>query len=64
MMSRREFERLAPRDRGWVVYTAGARADEPNVPDEKNPYPTGSEEAKEWDRGQAQAVLDAQDGEE
>ena len=43
-MTSDEFENLTPAQRGYVVYTCGARADEPHVPDEQNPYPEGSDE--------------------
>lgn len=59
-----EFEKLSPIRRGWVVYMAGCRDDQPNVPHESNPYPPGSEDAEQWDAGQQKAVLDVQDGEE
>jgi hypothetical protein len=63
-ITREAFLALSPRTRGYVAYMLGARDDEPNVPDESCPYPTGTEQAKEWDEGQFQAVLDAQDSEE
>ena len=61
MLSREEFEALEPKQRGYVVYMAGCREDEPNIPDEKNPYPAGSNESKDWDFGQRIAVIEAQD---
>ena len=63
MLSKSEFESLTPRTRGYVVYMAGSRDDQLNVPDESNPYPSGSCDALEWDEGQHKAVLEAQDEE-
>ena len=34
------------------------------VPDEKNPYPSGSAEAQEWNAGAMSAYLEVLDGEE
>lgn len=56
-----EFANLAPRGRGYHVYMAGARLDQPNIPNEKNPYTKGSRAHQEWDLGQRIAVLEAQD---
>jgi hypothetical protein len=64
MITPEQFAKLSPYARGYAVYVAGERDDQPHVPNERNPYPAGSREATEWDRGQAQAVLDVQDGEE
>lgn len=63
-MTSAEFEALSPYDRGFVVYLCGARKDQPNVPDESNPYPPGSSEAAAWDRGAWSAYLGVLDGEE
>jgi len=64
MISKRQFLKLKPYERGYAVYMAGERDDEPNVPNEQNPYRHGSNNAAEWERGQQQAVLDVQDSEE
>lgn len=64
MITEEQFRALAPRQRGYAAYMLGARADEPHVPDESNPYPAGSADAAAWDEGQRRAVLDAQDSEE
>lgn len=64
MMTRKRFQSLTPRERGYATYMLGSRVDEPHVPDEKNPYPAGSAEAQQWDAGQYSAMLDAQDSEE
>lgn len=60
-ISKETFEQLSPRDRGYTVYMAGCRDDQPNIPDESNPYPPGTMEHAEWDRGQQLAVLATQD---
>jgi hypothetical protein len=59
-----EFLALSPRARGYLVYMYGERDDQPNVPNESNPYPSGSADADAWDEGQRRAVLVAQDSEE
>lgn len=61
MITKKEFAGLKPKMRGYVVYMAGCRKDQPNVPDEKNPYIEGSKAASEWDLGQAMGILEAQD---
>jgi hypothetical protein len=63
-MTKAEFEALTPRWRGYTVYMAGERDDQPNIPNEENPYPVGSHKARCWDDGQRDAALAAQDGEE
>lgn len=60
-MSKEEFEALDPKTRGYAVYMMGNRSDEPNVPNEDNPYPAGSPEHAAWDDGQSLAVQDVQD---
>ena len=60
-MTAAEFVNLRPRGRGYAVYMAGARPDQPNIPNEKNPYTKDSLQAKAWDEGQFEAVLEAQD---
>ena len=64
MVTKDEFDALSPVARGYVVYTLGCREDEPNVPDETNPYPEGSTEQLDWARGMTRAVHNAQDSEE
>lgn len=64
MITKALFAKLNPYQRGFIVYWVGANDDEPNVPDETNPYPPGSRAAADWDRGQMAAILTAQDGEE
>lgn len=59
-----QFSKLTPLQRGYAVYMFGERTDQPHVPEERNPYPTGSSDAAQWDEGQRRAVLEAQDSEE
>lgn len=61
MISKEEFELLDPKSRGYIVYLKGAREDEPNVPDEDNPYPEDTEKHKWWNEGQDDAMILAQD---
>jgi hypothetical protein len=63
-LSKAEFKQLSPRNRGYSVYMYGCREDHPNIPDEKNPYPKDSQQAKEWEAGAFAAMLQAQDSEE
>lgn len=64
MITRDAFLSLPPFDRRYIVYMAGARDDEPNVPDEPNPYESGSNAALEWNRGAQEAALHAQDSDD
>lgn len=64
VVTREEFEALPPFRRGWAVYMAGERDDQPNIPNEANPYPTGSVDADEWNRGQQVAMVQVLDSEE
>lgn len=63
-MTKEQFESLTPFDRGYMVYMCGERDDEPNVPNEKNPYPAGSDSWVEWIDGQFQAMISVQEMEE
>lgn len=63
-MTAATFAALPPRARGYVVYMLGSRDDEPDVPDEANPYPDGSAEHREWKDGAWAAYLEVLDGEE
>lgn len=63
-LTKEEFEGLPPFLRGYAVYMHGCRKDQPNIPDEKNPYPEGSEEYKKWIEGAQLGALHAQDSEE
>lgn len=60
-LTRAEFEELSPWDRGYAVYMLGARSDQPNVPDESNPYSMGTPAWRDWRAGQAAAVQDVQE---
>lgn len=61
MITKEGFQILTPKQRGYVVYMCGARDDEPNVPDEENPYPKNSTEHREWNEGAAIACHQAAD---
>lgn len=62
-MTREEFEALPALSRGYIVYMLGARDDQPNVPDEQNPYPTGTPERDLWEQGQVRASIEVLDAE-
>ena len=64
VLTAERFAALPPRARGYAVYMVGSRDDQPNVPDERNPYPVGSSDAQEWDAGALSAYLEVLDGEE
>lgn len=59
-----EFLALSPRARGYVVYMYGMRDDQPNVPEEENPYPSRTREWEEWGAGAHMAMLLAQEGDD
>lgn len=61
-MTRKQFEMLSPRQRGYAVYMLGERSDYPGVPNESNPYPSKSKKAAAWDAGQETAAIQAQEG--
>ena len=63
-LTKEEFESLSPTDRGYAVYMAGERDDQPNIPNEKNPYPKGTKEHEEYDQGAFMGVLEVQDYDE
>ena len=54
------FNSLSAFWRGFHVYMKGTRSDQPNVPDEKNPFPSGSNH-EGWEKGQLEAILIVQD---
>ena len=60
-MTKAEFEALSPYEKGYAVYWAGHRDDQPNIPERFEPMDGDREE---YERGQFAAVLDAQDSEE
>jgi len=61
VISRETFESLSPRDRGFAVYMYGCRDDQPNIPDESNPFQKGCGDWEEWNQGQHEAVIAVQD---
>lgn len=63
-VTRKQFEALSPKKRGYVSYMLGERADFPEVPDESNPYSAGSKRATEWEAGQEMATIEAQEGDD
>ncbi len=63
-MTQAEFEALTPYQRGYAVYMLGCLETEPNVPDEKNPYPQATVESLQWNTGNYEAMMAAQDSEE
>lgn len=63
-MSKEDFEGLGPFGRGYAVYLFGKRDDQPNVPDEENPYVEGTCDWKSWNEGARIAAQDVQDLEE
>lgn len=64
VMTKAAFEKLGAYARGYAVYWCGENPEQPNVPNERNPYKPGTKAHAEWDRGQYAAMQDAQDGEE
>lgn len=64
LITKAQFESMTPYGRGYTVYMFGRDDNEPNIPDESNPYPPGSKESLGWIRGMTAAVLEAQDSEE
>ena len=64
MITKEEFKSLTPKKRGYLVYIYGCKKEEPNIPNEENPYLKESKESKQWNEGNYQAMLDVQDGEE
>jgi hypothetical protein len=63
MLTTEQFNKLTPWYRGYTVYMCGAREDQPNVPDEKNPYVKGSEDSDQWYAGAWSAYLEVLDSE-
>lgn len=60
MLTKAQFETLTPFDRGYIVYLCGNKKDQPCIPNEQNPYDETSSEYIQWNRGQHQAVTEAQ----
>ncbi len=59
-----QYAKLNPRSQGYAVYMQGAHDGSELQGIKKNPYPEGSSDHAEWDKGQMIAVLEAQDSEE
>lgn len=68
MITKQQFDEFSAYGRGFAVYWVGSNPDEPHVPNEKNPYPHGSVEWADWNRGNQAAMIAAmiaaQDSEE
>lgn len=60
-MTKEQFEALDPFERGYAVYMAGCREDEPYIPDENNPFCEGTDDYNEWKRGQQVAYIETLD---
>lgn len=58
-----EWQTLTPRQRGYVQYWQGEQPGS-QLKDEVNPYEAGSKQWEDYEAGQREAVLDAQDSEE
>lgn len=63
LITKAEWEEFSPFAKGYALYMQEAHPGS-ELKGLKNPYPAGSAEAKEFDRGEIQATLDVQDGEE
>lgn len=64
VLTKKAFAALSPFARGYAVYMLGRRDDQPNVPDEQNPFPSGTRAHRRWAAGQDAAIRDVVDGEE
>lgn len=58
-MTAAEFDALTPHQKGYAVYMAGDRDDQPNIPSTYVPDP---DEAADFAAGQRQGVIEAIDG--
>lgn len=58
-VTKKAFDAFSPRSKGYAVYMAGERKDQPNIP--KIWVPPDEESRVEYDKGQAAAVLEVQD---
>lgn len=59
-MTAYEFAGLDAQQRGWSVYMHGHRIEEPNIPNELNPYMEGGDDHGAWKRGHLAAMQTAQ----
>lgn len=64
VMSVATFESLTPYWRGYYVYMCGKNDEQPNIPDEKNPYPAQTAEHDAWNEGASKACFDVLDGDD
>ena len=64
VISKKEFLKLTPYQRGYAVYMLGERDDQPHVPNEPNPYPRGTLAHRSWANGQRAAIHAVVDVEE
>lgn len=55
-LTKKQFKSLNPVARGYVTVMAGQLPDEPNVPDQGNPFPKGSKLRALWDKGRDMAL--------
>lgn len=62
VLTKQEFEDASPRLKGWLVYMAGERADQPNVPGSWEA--PDAESRSEYSMGQTEAYFEVLDGEE
>lgn len=58
IMSKAEFAALSAWGKGYAVYMAGMREDQPNIPAHYTPSP---DERADYKAGQRAAVIEAQD---
>lgn len=61
MLTKEEFEALTPFQKGYAVYMAGSRDDEPNIPANYSPIWASPQDKADFEAGQLQAVLEVQD---
>lgn len=59
-LTKHQFKALNPVARGYVTAMAGQLAEEPNVPDQGNPFPKGSKLRELWDKGRNMAIRQAE----
>lgn len=57
MVTQDQFENMPAQQRGLMVYLYGMNADEPHIPNEKNPYIKNTTEYHNWNKGQRIAMV-------
>ena len=62
LLTLEEYNNLKPRWQGYACYMQAKLPGSP-IPD-KNPYPKGSQQAREWLEGAQEAVMEAQESDE